>query len=145
MYAELASCPAADGEAAALWSASANREREHARLLHALAELSEALGDDGPFLVQVPVQLSSLRRVVDSVRSRVAEGVDAATARRCAEMLDSAPRSEIHTGLLEVAEPEIKRVLRLIDEETRSARRGGSRARQREERRMRGACSSAAG
>lgn len=144
MYAELAACPAADGQAVASWSASANREREHARLLHALAELSAALGDDGPFLVQVPVQLSSLRRVVESVRGRVVEGVDAATAKRCADMLDAAPRGEIHAGLLEVAEPEIKRVLRLIDEETRHARRGGARARHREDRRMRGACSSPA-
>lgn len=145
MYAELAACPAAPGEAAAAWSASANRERSHARLLHALAELSDALGDDGPFLVQVPVQLSTLRRVVESVRVRVADGadgVDAATAQRCADMLDAAPRAELHAGLLEVAEPEIKRVLRLIDEETRTARRGGPKLRQREDRRIRGACSS---
>lgn len=142
MYAELAACPAAPGEAAAAWSASATRERRHARLLHALAELSDALGDDGPFLVQVPVQLSTLKRVVDSVRGRVSDGVDEATALRCAAMLDAAPRNEIHAGLLEVAEPEIRRVLRLIDEETRNARRGGHRARQRDDRRMRGACSS---
>lgn len=145
MYAELAACPAAPGETAAAWSASANRERRHARLLHALAELSEALGDDGPFLVQVPVQLSSLRRVVESVRVRVADGVDSATAQRCADMLDAAPRAELHAGLLEVAEPEIKRVLRLIDEEMRTARRGGGpKVRQREDRRIRGACSSPA-
>lgn len=144
MYAELAACPAAPSDAAAAWSASASRERGHARLLHALAELSDALGDDGPFLVQVPVQLSTLKRVVDSVRGRVTDALDEATARRCAAMLDAAPRNEIHAGLLEVAEPEIKRVLRLIDEETRSARRGGQRSRQREDRRIRGACSSPA-
>lgn len=144
MYAELAACSAAPGEAAAAWSASANRERSHARLLHALAELSVALGDDGPFLVQVPVQLSTLRRVVESVRVRVcvADGVDAPTAQLCGDMLDSALRTELHAGLLEVAEPEIKRVLRLIDEETRTARGHPSRSRQREDRRIRGACSS---
>lgn len=144
MYAALAASPAAPGETAAAWSAAAKRESSHARLLHALAELSEALGDDGPFLVQVPVQLSTLRRVVESVRVRVADGVDAATAQRCGDMLDAAPRAELHAGLLEVAEPEIKRVLRLIDEETRTARRAGPKARQREDRRIRGACSSPA-
>lgn len=129
MYDELAAGPVADREVAASWSAAAKREREHARLLHALAELSVALGDDGPFLVQVPVQLSSLRRVVNSVRGRVSEGVDAITAQRCAEMLDAATRTELHTGLLEVAEPLLKRVLRLIEEETRSGRRRGPRVR----------------
>lgn len=141
MYAELAASSAASGEAASAWSASAGREKGRARLLHALAELSDALGDDGPFLVQVPVQLSTLRRVVDGVRDRVTGLVDSAAAQRCAEMLDAAPSAELHAGLLEVAEPEIKRLLRLIDDETRSARRGGQKARSRDDRRVRGACS----
>lgn len=145
VYATLAACPAATSAAAATWSAAAGREKGNARVLHALAELSAALGDDGPFLVQVPLQLSTLRRVVDAVRSRIDIDVDAATAERCAEMLDAAPRRELHSGLLEVAEPEIRRLLKLIDEQTRNVRPGGQRSRHSGDRRIRGACASPVG
>jgi hypothetical protein len=141
VYAQLATCPAVDAKEAAAWSAAAAREQVHARLLHALAKLSEALGDDGPFLVQVPVQLSALRRAVEGARARLAADMDAAAAGRCAGQLEAAPRRELYASLLEVAEPEVRRVLRLIDEETRGPRRSGSRSRSREDRRMRGACS----
>lgn len=145
VYAALASCPAATNQSAAAWSAASGREKRNARLLHALAELSEALGDDGPFLVQVPLQLSTLRRLVDAARGRVTNDIDAATAERCAEMLDTAPCRELYSGLLEVAEPEIRRVLKLIDEQTRSVRRSGQRSRHPADRRVRGACVSPVG
>jgi len=124
IYSGLASSPATSSEFAAAWTESARKERQRARLLHALAELSVALDDDGPFLVQVPVQLANLRRVVDNVRGHVTDAVDAATAERCIETLQAAPQSEVYAVLLEIAEPEIKRVLRLVDSETRASRGG---------------------
>lgn len=126
IYSGLASSPAVPSEAAASWAESARKERQRARILHALAELSVALDDDGPFLVQVPVQLANLRRVVDNVRGHVTDAVDETTARRCVETLESAPRGEVYAVLLEVAEPEIKRVLRLVDSEARCARGAGT-------------------
>lgn len=147
VYDELAASPVAAIEMAATWAESARKERSRARLLHALAEISSALEDDGPFLVQVPVQLSSLRRVVESVHERVTSVMDAPTAARCAEALEGTQRGELHAGLLEVAEPEIRRVLRLIDSETRTLRRGGAESarsrystRSRDTTRTRGSC-----
>lgn len=132
IYSTLARVPAVASEPAAVWAEAARRERGRSQLLHALAELSAALGDDGPFLVQIPVQLSNLRRVVDTVRGRVSETMDAATAGRCAETLEGAQRGELHATLLEVVEPELRRVLKLVEAETRAARRGSPAARARE-------------
>ncbi len=128
-YAELAASPAVASELAAAWASSAVEERQKARLLHAAAEMSVALGDDGPFLVQVPLQLASLRKVVDRVRERLAEAPDEPTAIQLAESLEAATRSELHSTLLEVAEVEIRRVLRMIESGTRATKRGRGAAR----------------
>lgn len=144
VYAELAESPAATTELVAAWTESARVERQRARLLHALAELSAALGDDGPFLVQAPVQLVHLRRVVESVRGRVSPNIDQDLALRCAEALDAAGYGDLHRGLLEVAELEIRRVLRLVESQTKSTKRAnGQGARSRDNRKVRSTCSSA--
>ncbi|HXC50828.1 MAG TPA: hypothetical protein VN634_08095 [Candidatus Limnocylindrales bacterium] len=123
-YAALAASPAVASERAAAWASAAAGERQKARLLHAAAEMSVALGDDGPFLVQVPLQLASLRKAVDRVRARLDEAPDEPSAIQLVESLDAAPRSELHSTLLEVAGVEIRRVLRLIESDTKSAKRG---------------------
>lgn len=123
VYADLAASPAATPETAAAWVESSRKERQRSRLLHALAEISTALDDEGPFLVQVPVQMADLTRALENVRRRLATNVDAATGQRCIEALESAPRGELHVALLEIAEPEVKRALRLVDSEIRSLRR----------------------
>jgi hypothetical protein len=131
MYATLAALPAADTASAAAsssWAQAARKERQRARLLHAVAELSAALGDDGPFLVEVPLQLAALRKVIDRVRERVLEAVDTAGTARLIETLESARHGDLHANLLEVAEVEMRRVLRQIEAETRLARRSTQRA-----------------
>lgn len=144
VYAELAESPAATAELASAWAESARVERQRARLLHALAELSAALGDDGPFLVQAPVQLVHLRRVVESVRGRVSPAIDQELAVRCADTLDAAGYGDLHRGLLEVAELEIRRVLRLVESQTRNAKRTHSNGtRSRENRKARPSCTTA--
>jgi hypothetical protein len=132
IYATLAKSPTVASESAAAWAEAARRERSRSQMLHALAELSAALGDDGPFLVQIPVQLANLRRIVDTVRGRITPALDAATADRCADTLEGAQRSELHATLLEVVEPEIRRVLKLVEAETRAARRGSPASRAKE-------------
>jgi hypothetical protein len=145
VYAGLAGCGAATSDAAAAWAEAARKERQRARLLYALAELTAVLDDDGPFLVQAPVQLANLRRVVDNVRGHLASTVDACTAMRCAEALEATQRSELHAGLLEVAEPEVRRVLKLIDLETGNAHRAdGDGAKPRGSARSRGSCAHSA-
>ena len=107
---------------AAAWTSVAAEERRKAGLLHAAAELSAALGDDGPFLVEVPVQIATLRQVVDRIREQLTNPPDVLTAVALAETLESARREELYDGLLEVVEDEMRRVLRLIEIQTRQTR-----------------------
>lgn len=123
MYDALATSPEATSESAQGWTRSAAKERRRARLLHALAELSGAMDDDGPFLVQVPQELATLRKLVDRMRERVSDDSDTAAALRCLEAIETARPEDLHTSLLEIAEGEVRRLLRLIEEETRGSRR----------------------
>jgi hypothetical protein len=143
IFDSLAASTAATSENAASWSEASRKERLRARLLHALAEISTALDDDGPFLVQVPVQMAGLERVLDNVRRWLSAGLDAATGERCVEALSAAPRQELHAALLEIAEPEMKRAMRLVDSEIRSVRRVAERARTRSGPRTRESCATA--
>jgi len=143
-YDELARSPAAAPEVAVSWAESSRRERMRAKLLHALAEISTALDDDGPFLVQVPVQLAGVERALESVRRRLSSEIDADTGQRCVEALEAAPRGELHAALLEIAEPEMKRALRLIDSEIRNLRRVADGTRLRSGTRTRESCTSQA-
>lgn len=137
VYTGLSTLADVSPENAASWVETAKAERQRGHLLHALSQLSAALGDDGPFLVQAPVQLSALRRVLDSVSARMDGKIDSAAAVRCAETLDAAGCDEVHRSLLEVAELEIRRVLRLVESQTKGARPGSaSRSRDRKGRRM---------
>ena len=139
-YDELARSPAATPETAAGWAESSRAERARAKLLQALAAVSLALDDDGPFLVQVPVQIAALERALENVRRRLSSNVDAASGQRCVEALEAAPRSELHAALLEIAEPEVRRALRLIDSEIRNLRRTAEGPRPRSGARTRESC-----
>lgn len=117
VFADLCEASGPDEASAAALAASARAEREHAHLLRALAALADALDDDGPFLVQVPLQIAAFRRVLDAVRSRMSMGMEPDVARRCAERLQTAPFGELHRGLLELAAPQVHRVLGRIAQE----------------------------
>lgn len=129
LYARLAGCDTSAPETAASCAESSRRAEMRAKLLHAVAELSQAVGDDGPFLVEVSVQLAALRRTLDSTHRRLSIAEDAATAESCVDALDAAQFGEVYADLLEVAEPAISRVLRTVDSEISHLRpRGKSRA-----------------
>jgi len=144
VYADLAVSPAATPETAVSWAELSRREKRRSKLLHALAEISTALDDEGPFLVQVPVQMADLARALENVRRRLASNVDAITGQRCVEALESAPRGELHAALLEIAEPEIRRALKLVDSEIRSLRRTAEGTRSRTASRTKESCAPAA-
>lgn len=143
VYSQLASSPAASPESAAAWTDMARKEGVRSRMLRAVADLATALEDDGPFLVQVPVQLRNLRRVLDNVKHRLDATIDETTGKRCSEALEKAQRGELHAGLLEIAEPEVKRLLRLIDSEIKTLRKAGTGTRSRKEAAARGPCAQA--
>ena len=129
VYALLEKAPEAPPAQVAAWAEASGSMKHRAQLLRALAELSKALDDDGPFLVQVPVQLAGLGRTIASVRGKTGPTLNAATAAACADALAAAPLDELHASLLEVFEPEVRRLLRAIDVETRRVRRRGEGAR----------------
>lgn len=133
VYTQLAASAAAMPETADAWKEVARKENLNSRMLRAVADLSTALEDDGPFLVQIPVQLRNLRRVLDNVKHRLTATIDEAAGKRCAEALENAQRSELHAGLLEIAGPEVQRLLRLIDAEIKMLRRTGSGTRSRKD------------
>ncbi len=132
VYDRLAGTPAATPQLVATWSEASRVERQRARLLRALAELSTALEDDGPFLVQAPVQMAGVRRALENAQHRLPSVVDGPSGQRCVEALEAAPRHDLYSGLLEVAEPELKRATRLVDAEVKSLRRNGTSSRPRE-------------
>lgn len=138
VYENLASSPAA-GRSASDWAEVARKERERSSLLQALAELSRALGNEGPFLVRVPADLAELRRVLERVRAEMETPVDSSTAGHCVEVLEGSQRHDLHVELLALAEPALRRVIRLIESEARASRRGtGKRAANRRSARMPG-------
>ncbi|MFN2426446.1 MAG: hypothetical protein ABR587_08375 [Candidatus Binatia bacterium] len=137
IYDAVACSATATPELAASWSERSRRERRRARLLHALAEISTALEDDGPFLVEAPVQLAGLGRVLENARRQLASMTDGADGQRCLDTIETAPLRELHAALLEAAEPEIKRASRLVDSEIRNLRRISVGARSRRKTRPR--------
>lgn len=145
IYDELTRSPGSTADVAACWSEAAKTERQRARLLRALAELSTALEDDGPFLVQVPVQIGAVRRALENAHRRLPSVVDGPSGQRCAEALEAGPRLDLYAGLLEVAEPELKRATRLVDAEVKSLRKNGSGSRSRDGVRARVLCPQPAG
>lgn len=145
VYDELTRSPAATPEVSASWSEASHAGRQRARLLRALAELSTALEDDGPFLVQVPVQIAAVRRALENAHRRLPAVVDSPSGQRCVEALEAAPRRDLYAGLLEVAEPELKRAMRLVDAEVKSLRRNGNCSRPRDVVRARVLCPQPAG
>ncbi|MFN2376674.1 MAG: hypothetical protein ABR538_09060 [Candidatus Binatia bacterium] len=123
LYDHLQHLPAANRETSARWSERSRKERERSRLLHALAELSSAIGDDGPFLVQEPQLLHRLRQSVDEARRLLARDGSGEGIARCVQALDSSPCLELYAGLLDIAQPEARRLLRRLDCEIRNLRR----------------------
>lgn len=137
VYDRLANSEGRTAQSVLEWAENARLERTRATLLRALAAISTALGDDGPFLVDAPVQLAGLDRVLEMVRRRMVATLDAAASAPCIDALEFAPLRELHAALLETAEPELKRALRRIDSEVRALRRAsqsaGSRSKTRRE------------
>lgn len=123
LYDGLVRLPAATPETSARWADRSRKERERSRLLHALAELSSAIGDDGPFLVQEPQLLHRLREAVDEARSVLAKDGSGEGIARCVQALESSPCLELYAGLLDIAQPEARRLLRRLDSEIRNLRR----------------------
>lgn len=126
LYGALAALPDAPKDTASNWAARARGEARDAKLLSALAELSLAVDDDGPFLVQLPLALADVKHAVEQVRDQVTPDLDLSAAQRCADALEAAPCRSIHGDLFELAVPEVRRVLRLLDSESKVARRGRS-------------------
>jgi hypothetical protein len=140
IFSELAASPIATREAAAEWKGRASTEATRARVLRAAAELAGALEEDGPFLVQAPVDLRHVERVIDVAKRRLGSATDVATARKCVEGLESMQHAEMVEGLLEVAETEFCRVLRLIGSELKAVRRLGLSTRPADTRKARRLC-----
>jgi hypothetical protein len=112
----------ADDARKAVWSGAALRERRRAELLDALASLCSALEDEGPFLVQIPLQLEEIRRALDSVEWR-RDTCASHPGCGCGELLQGIPGARVYADLIELAEPEVRRALRLISNEIRCVRR----------------------
>ncbi len=111
-----------DDARAGKWRGAAARERRRAGFLEALAQLCTALEAEGPFLVQIPLQLEEIRRALDSAQWRR----DTCTTHpgcTCAESLERVMASELYVDLIELAEPEVRRALRVIANELRNVRR----------------------
>jgi hypothetical protein len=125
----LATAPGASADLADGYRKIATRERRRARFLHALATLSEALEDDGPFLIEVPQHIAAVGKVLESTRERMDARLDAASAQSCADAIGAARHEDLHTVLLEIAEVEMRRVLRMIEDQTRGGRRTDRRIR----------------
>lgn len=104
------------------WKGAARRERRRAGFLEALAVLCSALEDEGPFLVQIRAQLEAVRRTLDHARWR-RENCTGHPRCGCAEMIESIPLARLYADLIELAEPEVRRGLRVIANELRLIRR----------------------
>jgi hypothetical protein len=112
----------ADDARTAAWTGAAIRERRRAELLDALASICSALEDEGPFLVQIPLQLEEVRRALDSLEWRRDTCADHPGC-GCGEVLQAVPAARVYADLIELAEPEVRRALRLITNEIRAVRR----------------------
>lgn len=123
VYETLATAQGVPASSSRAWADAARRARQRASLLHSLAEVSVAIDDDGPFLVQVTPQIAAIRRVVENVRTRITTALDADSAVRAGAQLEATARDEVYANLLEIAEPVLRRVSRLMEAETRSAKR----------------------
>jgi len=117
----------------AAWKGTAARERRRAGFLEALAALCGALEDEGPFVVQVPLQLEALGRALHGVARRRQSCPDH-TGCECADHLDSISSARLYADLLELAEPELRRSMRAVGNEIRILRRVTDAARPRPER-----------
>jgi hypothetical protein len=111
----------------AAWTGAAIRERRRAELLDALASVCSALEDEGPFLVQIPLQLEEVRRALDSLEWRRGTCSDHPGC-GCGEQLQAIPGARLYADLIELAEPELRRALRLITNEIRAVRRSAPAA-----------------
>jgi hypothetical protein len=129
IYEALVTTPGLARHVVARWQELATVERGRGRLLHALATLSAAIEDDGPFLVQVSQQMAAVRQAIERTREQVAGGLDVASAERSAERIEATRHGDVRTALLEIADGEMRRVLRVIERETRGGRRGDRRSR----------------
>jgi hypothetical protein len=112
----------ADGARIEAWKGASRRERRRASFLEALAFLCSALEDEGPFLVQIRLQLEEVRRALDHARWRRDNCTEHPRC-GCAEMIESIPLARLYADLIELAEPEVRRGLRLIANELRAIRR----------------------
>lgn len=141
VYDNLAGSCASSPEKAAAWAELSRKERLRARMLHALSEISDALGDEGPFLVEVPLQLAGVGRAIESAKRRLQADVDGEASQQCVDALEATPRAELIAALLEVAEPELRKAIRVIDSDVRSLRRRGDAPRMRRASKARVPCS----
>jgi hypothetical protein len=97
-------------------------------MLQALASLCVVLEDEGPFLVQIPLQLEAFRAALERAAWR-REACSEHPRCLCAEAIEAVVRPELHADLLEVAEPELKRALRSLSGEIRHLRRSDASTR----------------
>jgi len=109
------------GDARLDWRRLAERERQQARLLHVAAAAVAAVDGDGPFVVQEPLQLAALDRVVEEARRRLRSGEGRAVATGVAsvadlsDVLEASGRGGLCASLLALARPAIAKALRATD------------------------------
>ncbi len=115
LYADLAARHAANRELAGRWTEMARRERRRARVLQAIVAAQSVAGDDGPFLVHVPLQLAGLRKVVEDAQRDASDNISPLPAVELVERIEAADRSAIYQSLLELGRPEVVRLLRMLD------------------------------
>jgi hypothetical protein len=131
----------AEDERTAAWTGAAIRERRRAELLDALASICSALEDEGPFVVEIPLQLEEVRRALDSLEWRRDTCADHPGC-GCGEELQAVPAARVYADLIELAESEVRRALRLISNEIRAVRRTAPSAVSSREARAVAACAS---
>ncbi|MBI5504074.1 MAG: hypothetical protein HY899_04690 [Deltaproteobacteria bacterium] len=115
LYAGLAARHASSRELAGRWTEMARRERRRARVLQAIVAAQGVAGDDGPFLVHVPLQLAGLRKVVEDARRDAGDSIAPLPAVELVERIEAADRGAIYQSLLELGRPEVVRLLRMLD------------------------------
>jgi hypothetical protein len=121
------------------WQLAGALERKRAGFLKALATLCSILEDEGPFLVQIPPQLEAFRDALEFAAWRRASCRDHSHC-SCAEAVESIPRGRLHADLLELAEPELKRALRVVALEIRELRKNDASPRRAPEKQRAMAC-----
>lgn|GEM_PF-1909534 len=115
LYAQIASRHESGTELARGWSEMARRERRRARVLQAIVAAQGVADDDGPFLVNVPLQLAQLRKVVEDAYRAANDCVAPLPAVELAQMIEAADHGSIYRGLLELGRTQIVRLLRVLD------------------------------